>query len=86
MGNLLLYHLQRHSDHHAHPSRRYQALRHFESAPQLPAGYATMITVAYLPPLWFAWMDRRVMAHYRGDLGLVNVQASARPQLKQRWG
>jgi alkane 1-monooxygenase len=74
VGNLLLYQLQRHSDHHAHPSRRYQALRHFATAPQLPAGYATMITVAYLPPLWFAWMDRRVMDHYGGDLSLVNVQ------------
>ena len=79
VGNLLLYQLQRHSDHHAHPRRRYQALRHFAAAPQLPAGYATMITVAYLPPLWFAWMDHRVMAHYGGDLGLVNRQASARP-------
>ena len=85
VGNLLLYHLQRHSDHHAHPSRRYQALRHFASAPQLPAGYATMITVAYWPPVWFAWMDRRVMAHYGGDLGRVNVQASARHRLMQRW-
>jgi alkane 1-monooxygenase len=85
VGNLLLYHLQRHSDHHAHPSRRYQALRHFATAPQLPAGYATMITVAYLPPLWFAWMDPRVMAHYGADLGLVNLQASARAKLAQRW-
>jgi alkane 1-monooxygenase len=84
VGNLLLYHLQRHSDHHAHPSRRYQALRHFETAPQLPAGYATMITVAYLPPLWFAWMDYRVMAHYGGDLGLINLQASARAKRAQR--
>lgn len=85
VGNLLLYQLQRHSDHHAHSSRRYQALRHFASAPQLPAGYATMISVAYCPPLWFAWMDRRVMAHYGGDLSLVNVQASARRRLMQRW-
>jgi alkane 1-monooxygenase len=73
--------LQRHSDHHAHPSRRYQALRHFETAPQLPAGYATMITVAYWPPLWFAWMDRRVMAHYGGDGTLVNSQAAAAHRL-----
>jgi alkane 1-monooxygenase len=85
VGNLLLYQLQRHSDHHAHPSRRYQALRHFAAAPQLPAGYATMISVAYCPPLWFAWMDHRVMAHYGGDLSLVNVQASARQRLMQRW-
>jgi alkane 1-monooxygenase len=86
VGNLLLYQLQRHSDHHAHPSRRYQALRHFAAAPQLPAGYATMITVAYLPPLWFAWMDPRVMAHYDRDLSLVNLQASARLKLMQRRG
>jgi alkane 1-monooxygenase len=85
VGNLLLYQLQRHSDHHAHPSRRYQALRHFANAPQLPAGYATMISVAYCPPLWFAWMDHRVMTHYGGDLGRVNVQASARHRLMQRW-
>jgi alkane 1-monooxygenase len=85
VGNLLLYQLQRHSDHHAHPSRRYQSLRHFANAPQLPAGYATMISVAYCPPLWFAWMDRRVMAHYGGNLNLVNVQTSARQKLLRRW-
>ena len=33
--NLVLYQLQRHSDHHANPSRSFQALRHFENAPQL---------------------------------------------------
>lgn len=86
VGNLLLYQLQRHSDHHAHPARRYQALRHFPSAPQLPAGYATMISVAYCPPLWFAWMDPRVMAHYGGNLGQVNVHPPARQRLLQRWG
>src|SRR4028119_1815759 len=35
-SNVLLYHLQRHSDHHANPTRRYQALRHVDEAPQLP--------------------------------------------------
>jgi alkane 1-monooxygenase len=35
-SNVLLYHLQRHSDHHANPVRRYQALRHVKEAPQLP--------------------------------------------------
>ena len=34
-SNVLLYHLQRHSDHHANPLRRYQSLRHFDEAPQL---------------------------------------------------
>ena len=45
-----------------------------------------MITAAYLPLLWFAWMDPRVMAHYGGDLALVNLQALARAKLAQRWG
>jgi alkane 1-monooxygenase len=44
-----------------------------------------MITVAYLPPLWFAWMDHRVMAHYGGDLQLVNVQPSAKEKFMQHW-
>jgi len=36
VSNVVLYHLQRHSDHHANPVRRYQALRHVDEAPQLP--------------------------------------------------
>ncbi len=85
VGNILLYHLQRHSDHHAHPARRYQALRHFDAAPQLPAGYATMITAAYFPSLWFALMDHRVVAHYAGDLNKINMQPAARDRLFKRW-
>jgi hypothetical protein len=77
--------MQRHSDHHAHPARRYQALRHFAQAPQLPAGYATMITVAYIPSLWFALMDKRLVKHYRHDLKKINIQPTARERLQQRW-
>ena len=60
LTNWLLLHLQRHSDHHAHASRRYQILRHAEEAPQLPAGYATMILAAMVPPLWRRIMDPRL--------------------------
>ncbi|MEO1575653.1 MAG: alkane 1-monooxygenase, partial [Pseudomonadota bacterium] len=42
LTNMLLFQLQRHSDHHEFPARRYQVLRHFDDSPQLPAGYATM--------------------------------------------
>ena len=59
--NGFLYHLQRHSDHHAWPARRYQTLRNFPEAPQLPTGYAGMIWLAAVPPLWFRVMDRRVL-------------------------
>lgn len=62
LTNLLLFQLQRHSDHHAHATRRYQVLRHVDEAPQLPAGYATLVLVALLPPLWRRLMDPRVVA------------------------
>ena len=79
--NLLLYHLQRHSDHHAHPTRQYQALRHFEHAPQLPSGYAGMIVLAYVPWLWFRVMDRRVRAHYDNDMTRANIHPPLREQV-----
>lgn len=79
--NILLYHLQRHSDHHANPTRRYQALRHFEEAPQLPSGYAGMILLAYIPPLWRAVMDRRVLAHYGGDMSRANISPRKRTKV-----
>ncbi|HEX4871901.1 MAG TPA: fatty acid desaturase [Nevskiaceae bacterium] len=85
VSNLFLYQLQRHSDHHANPTRRYQALRHFDDSPQLPSGYAAMLLVAYLPPLWFALMDRRVVAHHQGDLRLAHLQPSRREALLRRW-
>ncbi|HEX4435256.1 MAG TPA: alkane 1-monooxygenase [Solirubrobacteraceae bacterium] len=77
-SNVLLYHLQRHSDHHANPVRRYQALRHVQEAPQLPTGYAGMILTALFPPVWRRIMDRRVLDHYDGDVGLANLNPRAR--------
>lgn len=77
-SNVLVYHLQRHSDHHAYPSRRYQALRTFEEAPELPSGYGTMTVIALIPPLWRRIMDPKVMAHYGGNLSLANVHPSKR--------
>ncbi|MGW6727586.1 alkane 1-monooxygenase [Nocardia sp. NPDC055029] len=71
--NIFLFHLQRHSDHHANPGRRYQTLRSSSESPQLPAGYATMLLLAAVPPLWRAVMDPKVAAHYGGDLTLANV-------------
>lgn len=58
--NYFLFKLQRHSDHHAHPVRRYQTLRHFDESPQLPTGYAGMILLAVIPPIWRKIMDPRV--------------------------
>jgi alkane 1-monooxygenase len=52
--NLLLFQLQRHSDHHANAARPYQVLRHMPDSPQLPFGYATMVVIALMPPLFRA--------------------------------
>ena len=61
--NTFLFNLQRHSDHHYKPGRRYQILRHFDESPQLPTGYAGMINLAVIPPLWRSIMDPKVKAY-----------------------
>lgn len=58
--NWLLFNLQRHSDHHYLASRPFHQLRHYDQVPQLPSGYAAMVWLALLPPLWRRVMDPRV--------------------------
>ena len=85
--NLVLFQLERHSDHHANAARRYQALRHFPDLPQLPSGYFGMFPVAYVPWLWFKVMDPRLLAlpHVRGDFSRINVDPSRRGALMARY-
>ncbi|ROR92972.1 fatty acid desaturase [Nocardioides aurantiacus] len=83
--NVLLYHLQRHSDHHANPTRRYQTLRDFEESPVLPTGYAGMIVLAVAPPLWRRVMDPRVLAHFDGDITRANLQPRKRERILARY-
>ncbi len=60
LTNCYLIHLQRHADHHLEPGRPYAALQPREQSPKLPTGYAGMLPLALLPPLWFAVMNPRV--------------------------
>jgi len=87
-SNLLLFQLERHSDHHANPSRRYQSLRSFPDLPTLPTGYFGMFLVALIPPLWYTVMDRRVLAlpHVQGDFSRINVEPRRRALLEARYG
>ena len=80
IGNLVTFHLERHSDHHANPTRRYQSLRTFPDLPQLPSGYGGMYLLAYIPRLWFKVMDRRLLAlpHIKGDLSKINLDPKKR--------
>jgi alkane 1-monooxygenase len=87
-SNLVLFHLQRHSDHHAHPLRRYQSLRHFAGLPTLPSGYFGAYLLAYVPWLWYRVMDHRLLAlpHIDGDLSRVNLDADKRAGLYRKYG
>jgi alkane 1-monooxygenase len=76
--SVLLFRLQRHSDHHVNPLRNYQALRHVDEAPQLPSGYSGMLLLAMFPPLWRRVMDPRVLDFYRGDIRLAALKPGDR--------
>ncbi|MCM6784953.1 alkane 1-monooxygenase [Nocardia sp. CDC159] len=84
--NIFLFHLQRHSDHHANPGRRYQTLRSSEESPQLPAGYATMILFAVIPPLWRRIMDERLLEHLDGDISRANIAPRKRAKILAAYG
>ncbi len=86
ISNWVLFHLQRHADHHAHAARRYQSLRHFDDAPQLPTGYFGMFLLAYVPPLWFRVMDPRVIAAAGGEPARINFDPRRQQALRRRWG
>lgn len=61
-SNWLLINLQRHSDHHFKPNRRFPVLQTYPNAqaPQLPYGYPIMTVAAMIPPLWRRMMNPRV--------------------------
>ncbi len=72
-SNWLLINLQRHSDHHYKPNRRFPLLQNHaqEDAPQLPYGYPVMTVAAMIPPLWRRVMNPRVRAwrrHYYPEI------------------
>lgn len=60
--NWLMINLQRHSDHHYKPRRRFPLLQNYtqDEAPQLPHGYPLMGVYAMIPPLWRRKMNPMV--------------------------
>jgi len=80
-SNLVLLHLQRHSDHHAHPTRPYQLLRDYQDAPELPHGYPGMMAMALIPAAWRLIMDHRVVEWANGDMNKVNIDPAQRDEL-----
>lgn len=66
-SNWLLINLQRHSDHHYKPDRRFPLLQTYtqDDAPQLPYGYPVMTMAAMIPPIFRRVMNPRVKAWRR---------------------
>ena len=62
LSSYFLFNLTRHSHHHIQAQRHYQALAHEDDSPQLPAGYAGMIMLSLVPPLWRRVMHPRIAA------------------------
>ncbi|MEM7360117.1 MAG: alkane 1-monooxygenase [Pseudomonadota bacterium] len=86
-SNLVLFQLERHSDHHANPARPYQSLRSFEDLPELPSGYFGMYFIAYFPSLWYRVMDERLLSipHINGDFSKVNLDPKNADALKAKY-
>ena len=79
LTNSLAFNLGLHADHHAHPQRGFLTLRHRSEAPQLPAGYLTMLSVAAVPALWRRIIHPRLDAFQReaGDIPAHHPQQEA---------
>ncbi len=76
LTNHLLFNLQRHSHHHVHQSLHYQQLHDLRDSPQLPAGYASLVPLAMVPPLWDRVMGPRVR-RYRSAQRMSDSEATS---------
>ena len=85
-SNWALFHLQRHSDHHANAARSYQSLRHFDDLPSLPNGYFGMYILAYIPWLWFKVMDKRLVTVTKRNLDEINMLPTKQERLMRKYG
>lgn len=62
VGQVLLFNLSRHSDHHYNGSKHYQLLKSVPESPQMPTGYPGMMLLSLIPPLWFWVMHQRLQS------------------------
>jgi alkane 1-monooxygenase len=61
-NNATLFNMGRHADHHRFSARPYEQLEPMRGAAMLPAGYASVLLLAFIPPLFMRLMDPRVDA------------------------
>ena len=77
MNNASLFNMGRHADHHRFSARPYNELEVLEGGAQLPCGYAGVILMALIPPLWRRVMDPRVDAAMDDPQAIGRTDAAA---------
>lgn len=60
VGQVLLFNLSRHSDHHYNGAKHYQLLKSLPESPQMPTGYPGMMLLSFIPPIWFWIMNKKI--------------------------
>ncbi|TMM32214.1 alkane 1-monooxygenase [Polaribacter aestuariivivens] len=60
VGQVLLFNLSRHSDHHYNGAKHYQLLKSVPESPQMPTGYPGMMLLSLIPPIWFLVMNKKL--------------------------
>lgn len=85
VSNLIVFHLQRHSDHHDSPPRSYQSLRRFPELPSVQSGYFAMFMAAMESRLSFSLMDKRRGRAVRGHASRINFLPAKRAMLVARF-
>jgi|GEM_PF-5062156 len=57
-SNYLIFMVPRHADHHLNWQKSYYLLRCYDDSQKLPVGYPTLVAMAFIPPLFFATMNK----------------------------
>ena len=63
--SLSIFHLENHADHHMHPDKSFDKLKHTNDSPEHPAGYSFMVLLSLVPPLWFRIMNKRISSNLK---------------------
>ncbi len=74
LNNRALFNMGRHADHHRFSARPYHELETLDGGAILPCGYAGVLLLALIPPLWRRVMDPRV------DAAMDDPQAMSRAE------
>ena len=76
--NFFTLKLQRHSDHHANSYKPYQCLLSLKESPELAGGYAGIIFMVLVPPVWFAMTNHAAVEVNNGLVPSIQGKAKSK--------